>query len=113
MLTVGTLRRLTADLPDDAPVFPTWADDPPDAQAGIAIRGFGIRRRTRTEPVGLSVAVALDAEDEDADADAAAPPAPRASPKAAPNFTATVSPPPTGGSARWSSGVWRDPDNLE
>jgi hypothetical protein len=39
-LTVGDIRRLIADLPDDAPVYPDWGGNPPaDHEPGVEIIG--------------------------------------------------------------------------
>lgn len=44
-LTVGALRKLLEGMPDDAPIFPTWANDdamPSDHEPGVEIHGFSV-----------------------------------------------------------------------
>lgn len=65
MLTIGTIRRLTAHLPDDAPVFPSWDAGAPEDAPQVELLGFGIRKRTSADPIGLSVVLAIPEVDED------------------------------------------------
>jgi hypothetical protein len=46
LLTIRDVRRLIADLPDQAPVLPDWAEGPPqDHEPGVEIVGIAIADR--------------------------------------------------------------------
>lgn len=52
-MNVGYLRRVIADLPDDASIFPDWADGPPDDSApGVELDDFKAEKCTRSPDCG-------------------------------------------------------------
>ncbi len=48
-LTVGKLREIMKDLPDDAGVFPNWLEEP-SLQGSISIEGFVIGKADNGKP---------------------------------------------------------------
>lgn len=66
-LSVGHVRRLIKDLPDDAGFFPVWASDPPgDHEPGVQVCGFNPGTDRNGRP-GVKILVALFYLDEIAD----------------------------------------------
>jgi hypothetical protein len=48
-LTVGGLRKLIADLPDEALIFPDWAHGPPHNEApAVEVLGFALEQKQNT-----------------------------------------------------------------
>ena len=41
-MTVGNLRKLIANLPDDAGIHPDWDDPPDDDSPGVTLGGFKV-----------------------------------------------------------------------
>lgn len=63
-MTVGDLRVLLRDLPDDTPVSPRWAYGPPsDSDPAVTIDRFEVQKGV------LAVMVSLDYLNEDEDED--------------------------------------------
>lgn len=54
-MTVGELRKLIADLPDDAAIRPQWNDgeEPGDSSPGVVLHGFDFHDGELLARVGL------------------------------------------------------------
>jgi hypothetical protein len=59
-LTIGAIRELIKDLPDDACLFPVWAYGPPgDDEPAVSICGLQVEADEITKQPGLAVLVDL------------------------------------------------------
>lgn len=70
-MTVGHLREIIANLPDDMPIAPEWTEIPDDSEPAVCVEGFDVTNIWENVPEGckprkqLAIAVRLVPLDSD------------------------------------------------